>query len=117
MAVIRKKELKAMGVPALQAKLAEVKRELNSERGLVASGGRSSNPGRIKELRRTVARILTFLGQKADMALPDKPSKMGIGGKPAGATLAASNKTPSGAGAVPNKMAPGAKSAPAPSKI
>ncbi|MDE1798679.1 MAG: 50S ribosomal protein L29 [Candidatus Micrarchaeota archaeon] len=105
MAVIRKKELKAMAVPALQAKLADVKRELNSERGLVASGGRSSNPGRIKELRRTVARILTFLGQKADMALPSKPSK-----------LAASNKTPSGAGAAA-KPAPAAKSAaPKPAK-
>ncbi len=100
MAVIRKKELKAMGIPALQAKLLDVKRELNSERGLVASGGRSSNPGRIKELRRTVARILTFVTQKADMALPSKPSK-----------LAAPNKTPSGAGA-PVKMASGAKAAP-----
>lgn len=104
MAVIRKKELKAMGIPALQARLGEVKRELNSERGLVSSGGRSSNPGRIKELRRTVARILTFIGQKEEMAMPRKISK-----------LAASNKTPSGAGAVMSKVA-GAKVAPAPIK-
>jgi large subunit ribosomal protein L29 len=105
MAVIRKKELKTMGVPALQAKLTDVRRELNSERGLVASGGRSSNPGRIKELRRTVARILTFLSQKADMALPTKPKKM----------MSMPNKTPSGAG-VNVKSVSGAKTSAMPVK-
>lgn len=105
MAVIRKKELKVMGVDALRAKLADVRRELNSERGLVASGGRSSNPGRIKELRRTVARILTFIGQKTEAVLPAKPMPK----------TALPNKTPSGAGKAV-RSAPGAKAAPATAK-
>lgn len=67
MAIIRKKELKSMGNDALTAKLSDVRRELYSERGLIASGGRSSNPGKIKELKRTVARILTYLSQKVEV--------------------------------------------------
>lgn len=67
MAIIRKKELKAMDIAALTAKLTDVRKELNSERGLVKSGGRSSNPGKIKELRRTAARILTFIAQKGEI--------------------------------------------------
>ncbi len=64
MAIIRKKELKGMGKEALEARLFEVRKELNTEHGLVMRGGRSSNPGRIKELRHTVARMLTYLHQK-----------------------------------------------------
>ncbi|VVB57020.1 50S ribosomal protein L29 [uncultured archaeon] len=71
MAIIRKKELNGLAPAALSAKLVDVRRELNTERGLIKSGGRSSNPGKIKELRRTIARILTKLGQKASM-LPGK---------------------------------------------
>ena len=67
MAIIRKKELKAMDTKTLGVKLTEIRKELNSERGLVKSGGRSSNPGKIKELRRTVARILTFIAQKGEV--------------------------------------------------
>ncbi len=67
MAIIRKKELKAMDTKTLGVKLTEIRKELNSERGLVKSGGRSSNPGKIRELRKTVARILTFIAQKGEV--------------------------------------------------
>ena len=67
MAIIRKKELNTLAPTALSAKLLEVRRELNTERGLIKSGGRSSNPGKLKELRRTIARILTKLSQKASL--------------------------------------------------
>lgn len=68
MAIIKKKELHAMTPDALDSKLVDVRRELNTERGLVRSGGRSQNPGRIRELRRTVARILTLRSQKVAAA-------------------------------------------------
>jgi ribosomal protein L29 len=64
MAIIKKKDLRGMAPNALATKLAEVRRELNTERGLIKSGGRSSNPGKIKELRKTIARILTYHSQK-----------------------------------------------------
>jgi len=57
-----------MGAQALEDKLFEIRKELNSERGMVATGGRSQNPGRIRELRRTVVRILTFMTQQKEVA-------------------------------------------------
>jgi len=86
MAVIRKKEIRAMDAATLAGKLDEVQKELYREVGTVRNGGRASNPGRIKELRRTVARIKTLIAQKAKAApkadakaaaktLPKQPSK------------------------------------------
>ena len=42
----------------------EFQRELNSERGMVAGGGRTSNPGKIRELKRGVARLLTLQNER-----------------------------------------------------
>lgn len=88
MAIIKKKDLKAMAPAALVAKLNEVRRELNTERGLIKSGGRSSNPGKIKELRKTAARILTYHSQKMTLmpvAKKAAPAKSAPSAKPAGA--------------------------------
>lgn len=60
MAIIKIKELRALESDGLEKKLDELRLELNAELGSVAAGGRASNPGRIKELRRTIARILTL---------------------------------------------------------
>jgi len=43
-----------------EKKLQEIKAELSKERAAVASGTQPENPGRIKELRRAIARILTI---------------------------------------------------------
>ncbi len=72
MAIIRKKAMAGLTMASLGSKLGEVRRELNTERGLIKSGGRSSNPGKIKELRRTIARILTKASQKENMMLNAK---------------------------------------------
>ena len=60
MAIIKTSKLRESADAELQAKFVEFLRELNSERGMVAGGGRTSNPGKIKELKRGVARILTI---------------------------------------------------------
>lgn len=100
MSIIRKKELKALGPDALSAKLLEVCRELNTERGLVQSGGRSSNPGRIRELRHVVARILTFMGQKQEMARDEKKEmKAASAAKSAKTASAAASKSTKATGA------------------
>ena len=74
MAIIRVKEM--------AGKLRDVREELFSERGTVAAGGRPKNAGRIRELRRTVARLLTVAHQrKVDLEkevvalLPAAPAK------------------------------------------
>lgn len=65
MAIIRKKELKNMDLSTLEQKLAELKKELNMERGKIARGGKIQSPGKVKELKRTISRILTFISQKS----------------------------------------------------
>lgn len=64
MAIIRKKELRMLDDASLDKKLVDLRDSLNSELGFIASGGKASNPGRIKEMRRTIARILTLKRQK-----------------------------------------------------
>jgi len=60
MAIIKKGKIREMTDAELSAKLFEYQKELNAERGMLASGGRTSNPGKIRELRRTLARTLTI---------------------------------------------------------
>jgi large subunit ribosomal protein L29 len=65
MAIIRKRELAAMAPETMKAKLSEVEGELYRELGVIKSGGRAQNTGRVGELKRTVARLKTKLAQKA----------------------------------------------------
>ena len=113
MAIIRKKELNNMAPAALSAKLLEVRRELNTERGLIKSGGRSSNPGKIKELRRTIARILTKLTQKASL-LPGK--KMGAKAASAGTKSTGASAKTASASKPNHATAPNKTTGPAPKK-
>ena len=64
MAIIKKSKIREMTDSELSAKLFEFQKELNSERGMLASGGRTSNPGKISELRRSVARVLTIMQER-----------------------------------------------------
>ena len=64
MAIIKKSKIREMTDAELSAKLFEFQKELNSERGMLASGGRTSNPGKISELRRCVARVLTITQER-----------------------------------------------------
>lgn len=56
------KELQKLKKDDLQKRLKELKLELLKEKGNIKMGGNIKNPGRIKALRRDVARILTLLG-------------------------------------------------------
>jgi large subunit ribosomal protein L29 len=64
MAIIRKSKTREMSDSELSSKLFEFQKELNTERGMLATGGRTSNPGKIRTLRRTIARIMTILHEK-----------------------------------------------------
>jgi large subunit ribosomal protein L29 len=63
MAILRKKEIREMNEKQLKEKLKELKLELAKERGAVEVGS-AKNPGRIREIRKTIARINTFLNNK-----------------------------------------------------
>ncbi|QLJ52998.1 MAG: LSU ribosomal protein L29p (L35e) [Candidatus Fermentimicrarchaeum limneticum] len=64
MAVVRVSELRQMDAEMLKGKLAELRNELRVDKGHIAGGGKATNPGRIKEMRRSIARILTILKEK-----------------------------------------------------
>ncbi len=60
MAIIRAKNIRDMRAEDRSKKLKELKLELFKEKGKIDVGGVSDNPGKIRELRRTIARILTI---------------------------------------------------------
>ncbi|HIH19128.1 TPA: 50S ribosomal protein L29 [Candidatus Micrarchaeota archaeon] len=64
MAIMKSSKARELSESELSAKLFEYQKELNSERGLLASGGRTSNPGKLRELRKTVARIMTIMHER-----------------------------------------------------
>ena len=45
-------------------RLSELRLELAKETGQIAIGGSPSNPGRIKEIKKTIAKILTELKRR-----------------------------------------------------
>ncbi len=85
MAIIRKSKIREMSDAELQSKLFEFQKELNAERGMLASGGRTSNPGKIRELRKSVARVLTITHERK-LGLVRKAKPLVAGAKPAAET-------------------------------
>ena len=64
MAIIKTSELKQMDDKALTNKVNELRNELISINAQVAMGTLPENPGKIKEIKRTIARILTIKNLK-----------------------------------------------------
>lgn len=59
MAIFRAKEVHQMNDVELDEQLSKLQIELVQKYGKISTGGASENPGRIRELRRTIARIHT----------------------------------------------------------
>lgn len=59
MALIKKDKLKSMGEKEVDDKIKEIKLELSKEMALSEIGSTVKNPGNIREMRRTIARLLT----------------------------------------------------------
>ncbi|MEK6810869.1 MAG: 50S ribosomal protein L29 [Candidatus Thermoplasmatota archaeon] len=60
MALLRTKEIRTMDAEARVEKLKELRSELMHERGVAAMGGAPPSPGKIRALRKNIARILTI---------------------------------------------------------
>jgi len=60
MPILRVKEIRAMSPEERTKKLVELRTELVRLRTMVKAGGAVENPARIRELRKTIARILTI---------------------------------------------------------
>ena len=65
MAILRASEVRDMSLEELKEKLEELRMELLRERSKAAAVGTPENPGRVRELRRTIARIMTIINEKS----------------------------------------------------
>lgn len=61
MAILRPNEIRDMSVEEMRMRLVELRTELAREEAVAAAGGALENPGRVQELRRTIARVLTIM--------------------------------------------------------
>ncbi|ADC46709.1 MAG: 50S ribosomal protein L29 [Methanobrevibacter sp.] len=64
MAILRSKEIWEMEIEDIEEKLVELKAELAKNVSKSAAAGVNENPGKIRELKRTIARVLTIMNQK-----------------------------------------------------
>jgi large subunit ribosomal protein L29 len=69
--ILRKREIKQLLPEEREKKLTELRTELTKLRTSVKAGGNVDNVGRIRELRRTIARILTSMHE----SVPAETSK------------------------------------------
>lgn len=66
MTILHPEEIRDMTPTERAAELEELETELLNSRAVQAAGGAPENPGRIKELRRTIARIKTIQNEEGD---------------------------------------------------
>ena len=64
MAILHVKDIRKMKREELNAKLSDLKRELMKVNAQIAQGASPEKPGRIKEIKRTIARILTLKNER-----------------------------------------------------
>ncbi len=63
MAILKPNEIRDMNIEEMEAELAELRSELARERAVATAGGALENPGRVGELKRTIARVLTIMNE------------------------------------------------------
>ncbi|MBM4240129.1 MAG: 50S ribosomal protein L29 [Euryarchaeota archaeon] len=64
MVILRSKEIQEMEIEEIQKKLDELKAEYAKNVSKSAAAGVYENPGKIRELKRTIARVHTIINQK-----------------------------------------------------
>ena len=64
--VLKAKEIREFTKEERLEKLEELKRELMHEKGVAAMGGSPPSPGKIRQLRTSIARMLTIMHEKGE---------------------------------------------------
>lgn len=64
MAILKADEAREMNEKELKEKLNDLQKEIIEEKGQIEIGGFADNPGRIGEMKKTIARIKTILNEK-----------------------------------------------------
>jgi len=65
--VLHPEEIRDMTPAERAAELEDLRTELLNDRAVKAAGGAPENPGRIKELRKAIARIKTIQSEEGDL--------------------------------------------------
>lgn len=66
MAILYPEEIRDMTPAEREAELEELETELLNTKAVQAAGGAPDNPGRVKELKKTIARIKTIQHEESD---------------------------------------------------
>lgn len=66
MSVLKAKEIRDLTPDKRREKLDELKSELMHERGVAAMGGSPPSPGKIRQLRMNIAKILTIMREEGE---------------------------------------------------
>ncbi|EMA44404.1 50S ribosomal protein L29P [Halococcus morrhuae DSM 1307] len=72
MAILHSAEIRDMTPAEREVEQEELETELLNSRAVQAAGGAPDNPGRIKELRRTIARLKTIRREEGDLDEEDE---------------------------------------------
>ena len=64
--VLKAKEIREFSPEERKEKLNELKSELMHEKGVAAMGGSPPSPGKIRQLRMTIAKILTIMREEGE---------------------------------------------------
>jgi len=64
MVILRSQEIREMEIGEIEKKLDELKAEYAKNISKSSAAGVNENPGKIKELKTTIARVLTILNEK-----------------------------------------------------
>ncbi|HOX35292.1 MAG TPA: 50S ribosomal protein L29 [Methanoregulaceae archaeon] len=59
MALFRARDVRQLSDVELQEQMGKLRMELVQHNGKISAGGATENPGHIRELRRTIARMMT----------------------------------------------------------
>jgi large subunit ribosomal protein L29 len=72
MPIMRLKEIRGISSEERTKKISELKTELSRLKTMISAGGAVENAARIRELRKTIARILTIESEQKQQ--PEKPA-------------------------------------------
>ncbi len=64
--VLKAKEIRELTPEERREKLKELKSELMHERGVAAMGGSPPSPGKIRQLRMSIAKLLTIMREEGE---------------------------------------------------
>ncbi|MDI6886326.1 MAG: 50S ribosomal protein L29 [archaeon] len=64
MSIFRMEDIRRMSEKERREELESLMKDLLRERGIIATGGSPENPGRVGEIRRTIARIKTVQSEE-----------------------------------------------------